>query len=77
MNLNFPYLLDQLEVHSNLSLGFLLDSVLLEWSHEGSLVCWGLETTMSKLGGGVDELKVDLLKGSTLGVDQQRLKQNT
>ena len=34
----------------------------------------GLEATVSKLGGGVDELQGDLLQGDTLGVHQQRLQ---
>lgn len=33
----------------------------------------GLEATMSKLGGGVDQLEGDLLQSNTLGVDEQRL----
>ena len=31
------------------------------------------EATMSKLGGGVDQLEGDLLQSNTLGVDEQRL----
>ena len=32
----------------------------------------GLEPSVAKLGGGVDELEVDLLQRSLLGVSQQR-----
>ena len=35
----------------------------------------GLEPSVTKLGGGVDELEVDLLQSSLLGVGQQRLAQ--
>ena len=34
-----------------------------------------LEPSVTKLGGGVDELEVDLLQSSLLGVGQQRLAQ--
>ena len=44
----------------------LLLLVLLEGSHEGGLVGRGLEASVAKLGGGVDELKRDLL-GEPLG----------
>lgn len=53
---------------------FLADAILLELSHEGGLVRGGLETTVSKLGTGIDELQVDLLQSRPLGVHQQRLK---
>ena len=36
----------------------------------------GLEPSVTKLGGGVDELEVDLLQSSLLGVGQQRLTQS-
>ena len=35
----------------------------------------GLEPSVTKLGGGVDELEVDLLQSPLLGVSQQRLTQ--
>lgn len=50
--------------------------VLLEGSHEGTLLLGGLEASVTELGGGVDELQLDLLQGSTAGVDDQRLAQN-
>ena len=46
-------------------------SVLLEGSHEGGLVLCSLESSMTKLGAGVDKLKVDLLQDSLLGVDKE------
>ena len=49
--------------------------VLLERSHEGGLLGVGLEPSVTKLGGGVDELEVDLLQSPLLGVGQQRLTQ--
>ena len=59
------------------SLGCLLPLlVLLERSHEGHLVLRSLETTVTKLGRGVDELQLDLLHGATLGVGQQGLQKN-
>ena len=33
----------------------------------------GLESSVTELGGGVDELEVDLLQGPLLGVGQERL----
>merc|ERR1711972_385021 len=36
----------------------------------------GLEPSVTKLGGGVDELEVDLLQSSLLGVGQERLTQS-
>ena len=50
--------------------------MLLERSHEGVLVQRGLETTMTKLGAGIDELQLNVFQSTTLGVDQQRLKRN-
>ena len=35
----------------------------------------GLESSVTELGGGVDELEVDLLQSSLLGVGQQTLTQ--
>jgi len=52
------------------------DQILLERAHESLLLGMGLEATMSKLGGGVDQLQVDLLQGNTLGVDEQRLAES-
>jgi len=48
--------------------------VLLEGTHEGVLVLWGLEATVTELGAGVDELQLDVFQSLTLGVDQQRLE---
>ena len=53
----------------------LLLAVLLEGTHEGSLVLGSLEPSMSELGAGVDELQADLLKGPLLGVGKERLPQ--
>ena len=36
----------------------------------------GLEPSVTKLGGGVDELEVDLLQSSLLGMGQERLTQS-
>ena len=46
-------------------------AIFLEWSHEGFFLLHGLETTMAKLGGGVNELPVNLLQ--TFGLYQQGL----
>merc|ERR1719323_2955216 len=53
----------------------LLLAVLLEGTHEGGLVLGGLEPSVAELGAGVDELEVDLLKSSLLGVGEERLPQ--
>jgi len=50
-------------------------TILLEGSHECCLVGRGLETSVSQLGAGVDELQVDGLEGGALGVNQERLAQ--
>merc|ERR1712045_702990 len=49
--------------------------VLLERSHEGSLLLVGLEPAVAELGGGVDELELHVLQSSLLGVGQQTLTQ--
>ena len=54
----------------------LLLAVLLEGTHEGGLVLGGLEPSVAELGAGVDELEVDLLQSSLLGVGQERLTQS-
>ena len=54
----------------------LLLAVLLEGTHEGGLVLGGLEPSVAELGAGVDELEVDLLKSSLLGVGEERLAQS-
>ena len=49
---------------------------MLHWTHhECLLLLAGLEATVAELAGGVDELQVDLLQRTTLGVGQQRLKE--
>ena len=53
----------------------LLLAILLEGTHEGSLVLGGLEPSVAELGAGVDELEVDLLQGPLLGVGQEGLPQ--
>lgn len=45
--------------------------------HEGLLLLDGLEASVTKLGGGVDEFEVDLLLGATAGLNQQRLEAQT
>ena len=49
--------------------------VLLERTHEGSLLLVGLEPAVAELGGGVDELELHVLQSSLLGVGQQTLTQ--
>merc|ERR1719411_1341594 len=49
--------------------------VLLEGSHEGSLLLVGLEPAVAELGGGVDELELHVLQSSLLGVGKQTLTQ--
>merc|ERR1719411_129192 len=49
--------------------------VLLERSHEGSLLLVGLEPAVAELGGGVDELELHVLQSSLLGMGQQTLTQ--
>ncbi|KAH3676711.1 hypothetical protein OGATHE_001200 [Ogataea polymorpha] len=50
-------------------------AVLLEGTHEGVLLSWGLESTLTKLGGSVNPLEVDLLQGSSVSWAVQRLSQ--
>jgi len=45
----------------------------LEGTEESSLLLEGLEGTVPKLGGGIDELELDLLEISAGGVDHKRL----
>merc|ERR1719367_728160 len=52
-----------------------LGLVLLEGSHEVTLVGLGLEATVAHLGGGVDELQLDVLQSGPLGVHQEGLAQ--
>jgi hypothetical protein len=47
--------------------------MLLASTHELDLLVSSLEATMAELGGGVNELKVDLLQCSTAGLLQERL----
>ena len=47
---------------------YLFLPVLLEGTHESCFVLRSLKPSMAKLGAGVDELEVDLLQGSLLGV---------
>merc|ERR1740129_1194976 len=48
----------------------------LERSHKGHFVLLGLETTMTHLGGRVDEFEFDFLKSLPLGVYEERLSQS-
>lgn len=43
--------------------------------HEAFLLLDGLETSMTELGGGVDEFELDLLLSTAAGLDQKRLAQ--
>ena len=45
--------------------------MLLEWPHEGVLILGRLKATVTKLGAGVDELQLDVLESTTLGVNEQ------
>ena len=56
---------------------FGLGSILFERSHKGHFVLLGLEATVTHLGRGIDELQLDILQGSPLRVDQQRLKKKS
>lgn len=49
--------------------------VLLQGTHEGSLLGWGLESTLTELRSSVDPLQVDLLQSSSGGVNVQGLSQ--
>lgn len=51
------------------------NAILLEGSHESRLFGTSLETSVSELGAGVDELKVDGLKSRALGVNQEGFTQ--
>lgn len=44
--------------------------------HEGLLLLQRLETAVTKLGRGVDELEVDLLQSTAVGLHQQRLEED-
>lgn len=48
--------------------------VLLDRSIEGFLFCSSLERTMTQLAAGIDEMKVDLFLGNTLGLHTKRLE---
>merc|ERR1719429_132852 len=48
--------------------------VFLERSHESSLLGVGLESSVAELGGGVDELEVDVLQSSLLGSNAATLE---
>ena len=50
--------------------------VLLEWTHERGLLSVGLEPSVAKLGSGINELEIDLLQSSLLGVSKQRLPES-
>merc|ERR1712203_679114 len=47
--------------------------ILLDASEELALLLVGLESSVSDLGGGIDELQVDLLECGSLGLHQERL----
>lgn len=44
--------------------------------HKDFLLLDGLETSMTKFGGGVDEFEVDLLLGTAAGLNQKRFAQS-
>ena len=50
--------------------------VLLQRTHERRLLGVGLEPSVTKLGGGINELEIDLLQSSLLGVSKQRLPES-
>jgi len=50
-------------------------AILLEWAHEGLLLLWSLEATVTHFGGGVDELEIDILQSGTRSLLQKRLTQ--
>ena len=50
--------------------------VFLQRTHERRLLGVGLEPSVTKLGGCVNELEIDLLQGSLLGVSQQGLPES-
>merc|ERR550517_1903564 len=52
-----------------------LGLVLLEGSHEVTLVGLSLEATVAHLGGSIDELQLDVLQSGPLGVHQEGLAQ--
>ena len=54
---------------------YLFFLVLLERTHECCLLLVGLEPSVTKLGGCVNELKVDNFQGPLLGVGEQGLSQ--
>lgn len=49
-------------------------SVRTKSYHERLLFLHSLEAAVTELGGGVDELEVDLLQGTTAALHQQRLE---
>lgn len=51
------------------------DTILLHWSHEGTLLSSGLEATVTHLTGGIDEVEVDLLKSRSLHLVHKRLEE--
>ena len=54
----------------------LLDKILLEGTEEGTLLGWGLVSTVTELGGGIDPLEVDLLEGLAGGVGPHGLAES-
>lgn len=69
---NFLFVPTLLLGSSGGGLQFLLaDTVLLECTHEGGLVGRCLESSVTHLRAGIDELKVDVLECCALGVHQQ------
>ena len=50
--------------------------VLLERTHEGSLLLVGLEPAVPELGGGVNELQAHVLKSPLLSVGEQRFPES-
>ena len=46
-------------------------AILLEGTHEGALLGGGLELSVTHLAGSIDEVKVDLLQGRALGLQDQ------
>jgi len=53
-----------------------VDLLLLAGSQESILLLLGLESSVSELGAGIDELEIDLLQGRSLGVLQQAFSES-
>ena len=50
--------------------------ILFKRTHESCLVLWRLESTVAKLGAGINELEINLFKSLLLGVSQKAFPQS-